>query len=308
MTYDFDTTQRLLPYGPLADEVRAVLEDKHSGIATAPQRLSMPLSGGGLLLTMPAADRDIAITKLVTVHPQNAARGLSVIHAEVIVMRASTGERLMMLDGRAVTARRTAAVSLVAAKLLATDVAKHGPLLIVGAGAQGQAHLEAFTEWLPGSEVLIYSRTFAHAQALAQHGQSQGVRAQAVPDINAVVPKCGLIMTGTTSVTPVFEDQVRAGTLVIAVGAYSHAMCELPGALVRRSRVVVDTLEGAQHEAGDLSQAGVDWARVEALEAVSDDAPATTRANMRPGTTVFKSVGHALWDLAAARLAVKLSS
>jgi len=303
-TYDFAATHALLPYAALAEEVRAVLRDKVNATAIAPQRLGVPLPNDGILLVMPAADNDIAITKLVTVHPHNAKHALPTIHGEVVVMRAGTGERLMILDGKAVTARRTAAVSLLAAKTLASDVAKAGPILIIGAGVQGRAHLEAFGDWLPGRDIFIYSRMHAKAQALAQHGRDLGLNTQAIEDVNAVVPACGFIITGTTSTAPIFVDKVRAGAMAIAVGAYSHSMCELPHELVRRSRVVVDTFEGAQHEAGDLSQASVDWARVEALEEVVMDIVETRHgASLQP--IVFKSVGHALWDLAAARLAVK---
>lgn len=306
--YDADATHALLPYDLLAEEVRAILRDKRSGTAYAPQRLGMPLAEGGILLAMPAADDHIAITKLVTVHPRNGQRSLPSIHGEVVVMRANSGERLAILDGKAVTARRTAAVSLLAAKTLAS-AAKHGPILIIGAGTQGRAHLEAFGQWLPHAEVFIASRTPAPSEVLAAHGRALGLRAQALAmaDMDATVPRCGLLITGTTSTVPLFADHVRDGAMVIAVGAYSHSMCELPHALVRRAAVFVDTLEGAQHEAGDLSQAGIDWATVTALEDVVEGQP-TPRPSLEgrgDKVAVFKSVGHALWDLAAARLAVR---
>lgn len=301
--FDAATTHTLLPYAALADEIRAVLRDKVAGTATAPQRVGVPLPNAGILLVMPAADNHIAITKLVTVHPHNATLGLPTVNAEVVVMNSETGERLMMLDGKAVTARRTAAVSLLAAQMLASDRAKAGPILIIGAGTQGRAHVEAFGEWLPTLDIFIYSRTHAKAQALAQHGRDLGFKTQAIEDVNAIMPVSGLIITGTTSTAPIFEDRVCDGAMAIAVGAYSHSMCELPHALVRRSRVVVDTLEGAKHEAGDISQAGVDWAMVEALESVIQESDSLKKSVSL--TTVFKSVGHALWDLAAARLAAR---
>lgn len=310
--FDSEATHRLLPYTELADELRAVLRDKRAGVAVAPQRLALPLSDDGILLAMPAADRDtesafsIAITKLVTVHPRNAERHLPSIHGEVIVMDAHTGERLMMLDGKAVTARRTAALSLLAVQLLASDEVKRGPLLIIGAGTQGRAHLEAFAEALPGRDAFVCSRTFDDAKALAHHGHLCGLNAQAVGSVNGVVRMCSLIVTATTSPTPVLSDAVRDDTFVIAVGAYLHTMAELPADLVRRARIFVDTWEGARAEAGDLIQAGVDWSKVTPLE----DIQVQTRSFAAPGASprqpiIFKSVGHALWDLAAARLAVK---
>src|SRR5438309_9496594 len=133
-------TAALLPYLALAEQLRMVLADKRAGRATAPPRLQVPLAGGGMLLLMPAADEQLTITKLVTVHAQNAAQGLPSVQAEVLVFDTRTGRRLLWLDGATVTARRTAALSLLAAKVLAPE--PEGPLLIVAAGVQGRAHLD----------------------------------------------------------------------------------------------------------------------------------------------------------------------
>lgn len=307
--FDFASTHRLLPYPELADALRVVLRDKRAGVAGAPQRLALPIGDSGMLFVMPATDREIAITKLVTVHPQNALRGLPSLHGEVIVMNARTGERLMILDGQALTARRTAALSLLAAQTLASDEAQRGPLLIIGAGAQGRAHLEALGQWLTTSDVFIFSRAFADAEALAHHGRMIGINAQAIGTIHDMLTACGIVVTATTSQQPVLEDRVRDDALVIAIGAYSPAMAELPASLVRRARVFVDTIEGARAEAGDLIQADVDWSRVTPLEAVLAETKATISADVpASGPIIFKSVGHALWDLAAARLAVRASS
>jgi len=293
-----------LPYRELADELRAMLRDKKAGLAVAPPRIVLPLAEDGLLLTMPAADPNLAITKLVTVHPRNGALGLPSIQGEVIVMNARTGERLMQLDGKAVTMRRTAALSLLAAQALASEDAKRGPLLIVGAGAQGRAHLEAFAAVFPALDVFIASRTFDDARALAQLGPASGMNAQAVSSADEVLPVCGMVVTATTSATPVIPDRLRDGAFVAAVGAYQASMAELPPELVHRSRVVVDTLDGARHEAGDLIQAGVDWKIVTAIEDVAQTSGVFETPEVST-PTVFKSVGHALWDLAAARLAAR---
>jgi ornithine cyclodeaminase len=257
---------------------------------------------------MPATDDRIAITKLVTVHTHNPALKLPSIHGEVVVMNASTGQRLMILDGKAVTARRTAAVSLLSVRLLASDEAKAGPLLIVGAGAQGRAHLVAFAEAFPHNDVFICSSSFDDARALARLGPSLGVRAQAVGAFDEVLPICGMVVTTTTSTTPVITDRVRNRAFIAAVGAYRPTMAELPPELVRRSRVFVDTLEGARHEAGDLIQADIDWSNVVSLEdVVLTLSPEDARPRRGTAPTIFKSVGHALWDLAAARLAARHS-
>jgi ornithine cyclodeaminase len=282
----------LLPYPALAEELRGVLAD---GRAAAPPRLYAPLADEGVLLLMPASDDKLAITKLVTVHPRNSEHGLPSVQAEVLVFEASTGRRLLWLDGATVTARRTAALSLLAAQTLAPNPV--GALLVVGAGVQGKAHLEAFVEGLGLRQVYIASRGSARARELRDYARSLGVEADEVGSPEEVLERVSLIVLATTSRTPVIPAEVRDDAFVAAVGAYQPDHAELPPALVRSARIFVDTLEGTQAGAGDLIQAGVDWSRVTALEeAISQDRPAS-------GPVIFKSVGHALWDLAAARLA-----
>jgi ornithine cyclodeaminase len=279
----------------LVAQLRAVLAAQRAGQAGAPARQVLPLAADGVLLLMPAADAEIAVTKFVTVHPGNAGSDLPVVQADLLVMEARTGRRLLWLDGSVVTARRTAALSLLAAQHLAPAPA--GPLLLIGCGAQGRAHLEAFTEGLGVREVYIAARRPAHAEALAAEARAGGLAAQAVADPATVLDLVTLIITATTSATPVLPAAVRPDSFIAAIGAYRSEQAELPAALVQRAQIVVDTLEGAQAEAGDLIQAGVAWDRVTAL------ADALDRPRPVAGPVVFKSVGHALWDLAAARLA-----
>jgi ornithine cyclodeaminase len=293
---DPQATAAALPYPALAAALRAVLADHAAGRAVAPPRLPVPLPGGGLLLLMPATDPAVTAVKLVTVHPENPAQGRPSIQAEVLVLATPTGERLLWLDGATVTARRTAALSLLAAQSLAPNPT--GPLLIVGAGVQARAHLDAFVEGLGIHEVFITSHTSGHATALAAYAQERGLAAQPLSDPAAVLDRTPLIVTATTSHTPVLPRTVRPDAFIAAIGAYQPDRAELPPALIHAAaHLVVDTLEGAQAEAGDLLQAGVDWTRVQSLHAaLATPRPAT-------GPVIFKSVGHALWDLAAARLA-----
>ena len=299
--FDADETAARLPYPTLADSIRDVALARSSGGVQAPPRLALPLPGkpGAVLLVMPASDRDIAITKLVTVHPENAGRGLPTIQGEVVVMEASTGTRLGILDGATVTARRTAALSLLAARELAPH--PEGPLLVVGAGAQGRSHLEAFHEGLGVSKVFVLSRTPESAETLAAHAEGLGMEATVVETPEEALGGVSLVVTATTSREPVLPDAVAEGTFVAAVGSFEPEAAELPPGLVSGSAVVVDTMEGAEEEAGDLIQAekagAFRWADATALEGILHGRP-------RPsGTIVFKSVGHSLWDLAAARTA-----
>ncbi len=294
-----EETRARLPYVDLAESIREMALKRTSGEVQAPARMSLSLPEGGVLLAMPASDEDIAITKLVTVHPENSRSGLPAIQGEVVVMEAATGTRLGILDGSVVTARRTAALSLLAARELAPR--PNGPLLIVGAGAQGRAHLEAFREGLGTSRVFVTSRTVERAASLGEYAEDLGMEARVVEDPGEALDEAGLVVTATTSREPVLPEEVPEGVFVAAVGAFEPEAAELPAGLISRSTIVVDTLEGAREEAGDLIQAqrvgAFSWESATPLEEA-------LRAAERPGgTVVFKSVGHALWDLAAARTA-----
>ncbi|HZA46295.1 MAG TPA: delta(1)-pyrroline-2-carboxylate reductase family protein [Rubrobacter sp.] len=294
-----ENTASRLPYLELADAIREVALARRSGAVQAPPRLALPLAEDGVLLVMPASDAEISITKLVTVHPENVGRGLPTIQGEVVVMEAATGSRLGLLDGTVVTARRTAALSMLAARELAPH--PDGPLLVVGAGTQGRSHLEAFREGLGVSEVFIYSRTTESAAALAEHAVGLGMDAVVVPRPEDALGEVTLLVTATTSREPVLPEGVRGDAFVAAVGSFEPEAAELPPAMISRSTVVVDTTEGAREEAGDLLQAeSVGAFRWESAAALED----ALRWSERPGgLVVFESVGHALWDLAAAKLA-----
>lgn len=294
---DAGETADRLPYSTLADAIRdAALS---LGEIQAPPRLAVPLPRGGVLLVMPASDGEISVTKIVTVHPGNAGHGLPTIQGEVVVMEATTGRRLGVLDGATVTARRTAALSLLAARELAPHPG--GPLLVVGAGAQGRSHLEAFREGLGISKVLVSSRTPEGAEELAEHARKLGMEARSVEDPKEALAEARLVVTATTSREPVLPEVVAEGTFVAAVGSFEPGAAELPPALISGTTVVVDTIEGAREEAGDLIQAersgAFRWEEAKALGDVLD-------GNVSPGgSVVIKSVGHSAWDLAAGRTA-----
>lgn len=112
-------TAALLPYGTLAKALAVMLHGQSANSTRAPERLAVPLPSQGTLLVMTAADDELAVTKLVTVHPKNKQRGLETIQGECILIKSATGLRVAALDGPTVTSRRTAALSLLAAKTLA---------------------------------------------------------------------------------------------------------------------------------------------------------------------------------------------
>ena len=290
-------TRERLPYAALVRELVRLLEDDSVQV---PPRLVQRLPGGGSLFVMPAMDARTAIAKLITFTPANAGRGLPAIQGDVLVFDVATGQRLLLLDGPTVTARRTAAVSVLAAQRLAPDTC--GPLLIVGAGVQGRAHLEAFADVLKITEVMIASRSEASAQALALHARGLGVRAQVVHDADAALADCPLAVTCTPAQGVILRALPRQRGFISAVGAFTPAMVELSPGLCRHvaahGTVCIDTPD-ALHEAGDLLQAGLDMRRFATLAEVI-----RTDLEKPVGPVLFKSCGWAGWDLAAARTAL----
>lgn len=290
-------TAAALPYTALVAELARLLADASVQV---PARLVQALPGGGSLFVMPALDSRIAITKLITFTPGNAGTARPAIQGDVVVFDIASGERRLVLDGPTVTARRTAAVSLLAAQWLAPN--RKGPLLIVGAGVQGRAHLEAFAEGLDVREVVIASRSRASAEALARHAQSLGLAARTVDDPNTALALCPLVVTCTPATGAVLTALPRDDAFMAAVGAFTPAMVELGPRLCRHvaelGNVVVDTSD-AVHEAGDLLQAGLDVSAFATLGNV-------VRGRVAPpqGQVLFKSCGWAGWDLAAARTAL----
>ena len=277
---DAAATAQALPWDALLEELAQVCREHRAGLIACPPRMVLPLASGGTLLVMPAISPTLSITKLVTVHPTNRARpeqGLATIQGEVVVMDSTTGERLMLLDGPTVTARRTAAVSLLAVKLLATRPLHK--ILVVGAGAQAAAHGEALQALHPQAQRFVHSRQQPLAE-LAAHDWD-------------------MVIAATSSHTPVLPPGVGTGGLVIGVGAFRHDMVELPPALVAAAQVFVDDPAGAQAEAGDLLAAGLAAPQTSLEDLVMGFTPADDGR-----TRVFKSVGCARWDLAAARVAV----
>ena len=299
MTHQLDAAQTAarLPWSALVSELARLLCDVSVQV---PPRLVQALAGGASLFVMPAFDSQVAITKLITFTPANAGTQRPAIQGDVVVFHVATGERRLLLDGPTVTARRTAAVSLMAAQCCAPN--RQGPLLIVGAGMQGRAHLEAFAQGLSIKEVRVASRSAAGAQALAGHARSLGLKASVVRDADAQMADCPLVVTCTPANAVVLRALPRADAFVAAVGAFTPQMMELDAALCRHfaahGTVLVDTPD-ARHEAGDLLQAGLDVSRFSDLRAVVNGTAGPVK-----GPVLFKSCGWAGWDLAAARTAL----
>lgn len=294
VVHDRRQTAALLDYAELVDAVAAAAAEREAGAILSPERLVIPLGGGAVMLSMPAAAADIAIHKLVNVHPDNAGRGLPTIHGAVTVCEAATGRIICVLDGPEVTGRRTAAVTLLAMRHLLPRAPQH--ILVVGTGSQARYHVQAMQALHPQARVWVRGRNAQAALRFCE--ENRALHAQLAPCADEA-PAMDVVVTLTTSTEPVYDEAPRAGRLVIGVGAFKPSMAELGARLLAASDIYADDPAGARHEAGDLLRAGVDWSRVTSLGALLR-APVD---GARPA--VFKSVGTAAWDLAAARVALR---
>jgi 1-piperideine-2-carboxylate/1-pyrroline-2-carboxylate reductase [NAD(P)H] len=294
-------TAQALPYSRLVPAIAQAARQLADGVINAPERQVVQIDASSVLLSMPAIGADIGVTKLITVHGDNARHGLPAIQGEVVVFDSATGRRLAMLDGPTVTARRTAAVTLLGIQQLAR--ATPSSALLIGTGAQAVMHADALAEFFGIARFYIASRNASHAQAFCEALAKRHPQAKATPmaaaDVLSDCPQTDLAIALTTSSVPVLPAQLDAGTLAIGVGAFKPDMAELPAALLHARQIVVDHLAGARHEAGDLMQAGIDWQTVRDLADVLEKGVGQTGAPF-----VLKTVGHAAWDLAAARVVI----
>jgi alanine dehydrogenase len=243
--------------------------------------------------------------KLVTVFSENAARGLPSHLATILLFNPETGALEVIMDGRYITEVRTAAVSAVAAKRLARKDA--AALAVLGSGVQARSHVELLTRVCPFREIRAWSPTRDHLeQFVADAAAISSVPARATITTEQAVRGADVIALVTSSNTPVIQDAwVSPGALVIGVGACRPDSHEMDPALVARARVIVDSRAAALVEAGDIVQ-GIREGRWteshiagELGEVVLGRTPGRTASDE---IVIFKSLGQAVEDVAAARL------
>jgi alanine dehydrogenase len=297
---------RVLTYPALVDALR----DAFRGDITVPlrhhHRLSQPGADATLLL-MPAwtdsGERFLGC-KIVTVFPDNIAAGKPSVYGSYMLLSGETGEPLAIVEGRALTAWRTAAASALAASYLARDDAEH--LVMIGAGALAPQLVRAHAAVRPIRRVTLWNRTRERAEGLAAQLADDATAVAITHDLERAIWTADIISCATLSAEPLVRGAwLKAGAHVDLVGGYTPEMREADDEAVRRARVYVDTRIGALKEAGDvvdpirrgvISEADIhgdlfDLCRGAAPGRRSDDE-----------LTLFKSVGTALEDLAAAML------
>lgn len=292
--YNAGQTATLLDFPSLVATLSDIVPEYTDGRIHAPERQAVAFPQGGIMLSMPATAHDIAVHKLVNVVRENRARGIPTINGVVSAYDGETGLPLFMLDGPTVTARRTAAVSMLGLKTLLGRSPQC--VVLIGTGGQAAGHLDALSALYPGLHTVIIGHGEGKAaQLIASHKHLplQMEAASTIPD-NADV-----IITLTTSATPVYNAVARPDRLIIAVGAFRPDLAEIGADTLSGSVLYIDDPAGGRHEAGDYIQANVNWDAVRSLDHALREGPPADQP------MVFKTVGCAAWDLAAARCALK---
>jgi ornithine cyclodeaminase/alanine dehydrogenase-like protein (mu-crystallin family) len=274
----------------LIPAMEKALIDFSAGKVTQPVRSVIKVDPpGGFLGLMPALTPDGLGLKAVTFYPSNAEHGIPTHMATIFLVDPETGTPLAIMDGRLITEMRTAAVSAAATKLLASPDANI--LAILGSSVQARSHVEALRLVRRFKEIHVWSPTLEHAKRFAQE-----IGGTAMPAEEAV-RDADVIVTATSSKTPVLNgDWLKPGCHVNAIGACRPDWRELDDKPMQHSIVFVDSREGAMKESGDVILSGAKI-YAELGEALAGKVP--SRANE---TTIFKSLGMAVEDIAAAML------
>jgi ornithine cyclodeaminase/alanine dehydrogenase-like protein (mu-crystallin family) len=288
---------RLAFAGSITVPVRHHHTLQREGMADA-THLLMPAWTNGLV------GGDFLGTKIVNVFPDNGKRGLPSIYGTYLLMSGETGETLAAMDGTRLTAWRTAAASALAARFLAKSDASH--MAMIGAGALAPFVIRAHHSVRPLTKVMLWNRRPHASEALAKALSNEPFSIEIASSVEAAVRDADIISCATLSSQPLVQGAwLKPGAHLDLIGAYSPGMRESDNEAVRRARVYVDTRAGAMKEAGDIVQPLADGILTPAdirgdlfdlCRAAA--APARTATDM----TLFKSVGTAIEDLAAAML------
>ncbi len=310
-----EEVRNALPMQIAVDAMKAAFAQLSAKEATVPLRNRIDIDEyQGLALFMPALmhkTHDLAL-KIVTVFPGNVEIGLNTINAIVIVLDPKTGRAQAIMEGGALTAIRTGAASGAATDLLArTDASS---VAIFGSGVQARTQLEAVCTVRDIKEVWLYSIDESGAERFIEEMTGKSPIPKKIlmaKDPHEAVLNADIICTATTSATPVFDGHdLRPGMHINAVGSFKPTLREVDDETLLRSYIVVDTIEGAPEETGDLyiplKQGIIDMGRinVELGEIVLGKKPGRTNNEQ---ITYFKSTGVAVQDAVAANIALELA-
>jgi len=301
----------------LVEAMESALARFSSGKVDQPARTVVQIAPDGFLWSMPALAREPAAlgAKLVTLVGSNPAHGMPSHLATILLLDPQTGGLTALLDGRYITEARTAAVSAVSSKLLARPTSK--ALAIIGSGVQARSHLEALAHVHAFKQITVWSPNQSRRDEFAAEARDAGFagfQKGSAPQIGAVdhageaVVGADIIVLVTSSPTPVLESGwVKPGAHIICVGACRPNQREIDPVLTARSRLFVDSRAAALVESGDVvmgiqeGRFGPDHIVAELGELVAN--PDRPRRRSDAEVTIFKSLGMAVEDVTAAKLA-----
>lgn len=302
---DAAATRNALPFGPLIDALRAMFVEhcdvplRHTHVIPEPGTQSAMT-----VLVMPAWQPGGYLgIKTVNIAPANAARGVPGLHSTYLLYDAVTGEPLAQLDGNEITSRRTAAASALAASYLAREDASS--LALLGAGRVGSLVPLAYRAVRPITQVNVWDRNPLAAAAAVEQLRAQGLNAFACDTARDAVTGADIVTCATLATEPVVQAEWLApGVHLDLIGSFTPQMREADDACFSGARIFIDTDE-ALAKSGELLgpiSRGV-FASQDVLGTLADlcRGPRTRRDNTQR-RTVFKAVGTALEDLAAAML------
>lgn len=290
--FNAEETKELLPFTSLIAHLEMTVKEYAQGQIICPSRLVTPLAKKGIMLSMPAVGSRMAIHKLVNVCPNNKNKEIPTIHGLVTVFDPVTGIPLFALDASTVTSRRTAAVSLLGIKKLCLNTPRH--ILIIGTGTQSIDHVLAIHEVFPMTHISIKGRSSSSSQAFCD---KFNYIAPLKPWKDSDDPD--VVITVTTSKTPVYTQAAKTGKLIVGVGSFTPDAAEIAKDTVNHSQIIVDDIIGAKQEAGDIMLAGTDWNKVVSLADIL-----MKQYDINQSLPIFyKTVGCGAWDLGACEVA-----
>lgn len=296
--------ERFLDLPSLIDAIRRAF--LHPPIT--PQRLAITIEDskdqpGGTALIMPSLQpASLLGVKIITIQPKLSERAGGATRAIYVALDARSGELKGLIDGHALTLRRTAATSVLAAQVIATPNPK--TVLVIGTGSLAKALAAAYAETFRPERLLIWGRRESRARALANRLDAAGIGAQSTSDLAGALGSADIITSATLAREPIILGRyVRAGTHVDLVGGFTREMREADDDLISRGSIVTD-VESTIAEAGDLAQPLERGLIGKNTIATLREVLSGTRIVRKSPSdvTVFKSAGHALEDLAAAEL------
>ena len=306
--FDMKAIQTALPYPLLVDALAQGLQQ----FAETPARsFFSPNQDASCVMIMPAwRPHQMMGVKLVSVWPENNAKGESAVSAVYVLISCLDGRPLAVLDGTELTLRRTAAAAALAAKRLARDNSE--TLAVLGTGSLSVPLVQAHTDTMRFKNVLVWGRQFHKAQLVVNQLRELGIEVRAMGDLHKTLAMSDVVAVATTATEPFLKAAwVRPGTHISLVGAFTPQMAEAEPGLISKSQLFADCRASVLEKGGEVFQA-IEQGLILDSDIIADLAELTAQPDRSwrhdaQAITVFKSVGFALLDLIAAELVIKAS-